>query len=71
MTQEDYTHPVFPSNQQIDEWESAVFDKDEMLADVLRRVFQAGADRELEACCSLLELSDSNAREFLQSARRQ
>ncbi len=31
---------------------------------------QWGADQELEACCKLLELSDNNAREFLQSARR-
>ena len=29
-----------------------------------------GADQELEACCKLLELSDSNARDFLTSARR-
>ena len=29
-----------------------------------------GADQELEACCALMELSDSNARDFLQSARR-
>jgi ribosomal protein L22 len=28
------------------------------------------ADQELEACCALLELSDNNARDFLQSARR-
>jgi hypothetical protein len=34
------------------------------------RAAQWGADQELEACCSLLELSDDNAREFLQSARR-
>jgi len=31
---------------------------------------QWGADQELEACCALMELSDSNARDFLQSARR-
>ena len=29
-----------------------------------------GADMELEACCKLLELSDSNAREFLTATRR-
>ena len=29
-----------------------------------------GSDQELEACCKLLELSDSNAREFLTAARR-
>ena len=31
---------------------------------------QWGADQELEACSALLELSDDNAREYLQSARR-
>jgi hypothetical protein len=31
---------------------------------------QWGADQELEAYCKLLELSDGNARDFLQSARR-
>ena len=39
-------------------------------ADLVTRAAQWGADRELEACCSLLELSDKNVREFLQSARR-
>ena len=39
-------------------------------ADLVTRAAQYGADQELEACCSLLELSDDNAREFLQSARR-
>ena len=31
---------------------------------------QWGADQELEACCALLEVSDDNARDFLQCARR-
>ena len=31
---------------------------------------QWGADQELEACCALLEVSDKNARDFLQSTRR-
>ncbi len=35
-----------------------------------RQAARWGADQELEACCALLELSDSNARDFLQSARR-
>jgi len=35
-----------------------------------RKAAQWGADQELEACCALMELSDSNARDFLQSARR-
>ena len=34
------------------------------------RAAQWGADQELEACCALLEVSDKNARDFLQSARR-
>jgi hypothetical protein len=37
---------------------------------LIQEAFRAGADRELEACCVLLELSDKNARDFLYSARR-
>jgi hypothetical protein len=70
MTQEEYTHPVLPSAQQLSEWETEFLDEVENLDVLLIRAFQAGADQELEACCSLLELSDSNSREFLQSARR-
>jgi hypothetical protein len=36
----------------------------------LTELAQKIADQELEACCKLLELSDSNAREFLTAARR-
>jgi hypothetical protein len=36
----------------------------------IEAAFQAGADQELEACSALLELSDDNAREYLQSTRR-
>jgi hypothetical protein len=37
---------------------------------LINHAYQSGADQELEACCKLLELSDSNAREFLTAARR-
>jgi hypothetical protein len=37
---------------------------------LINHAYAAGADQELEACCKLLELSDSNAREFLTAARR-
>jgi hypothetical protein len=37
---------------------------------VCAKAAQWGADQELEACCALMELSDSKARDFLQSARR-
>ena len=63
-------HPITPSDQQIDKWESELLDHNVEPFIVLERAFQAGADQELEACCSVLELSDKNAREFLYSARR-
>ena len=40
------------------------------LQDIATQAARWGADQELEACCKLLELSDSNAREFLTAARR-
>ena len=40
------------------------------LEHVANQAARWGADQELEACCKLLELTDSNVREFLHSARR-
>jgi hypothetical protein len=61
---------IIPSDELIGEW----IDTDEggpnVISRIATRAAQWGADQELEACCALLELSDDNARDFLQSARR-
>ena len=73
MTQE---HPVHPSRNLIQQWLGDYFGctvGGELSDSELYLATQAarwGADQELEACCKLLELSDSNARDFLYSARR-
>ncbi len=63
-------HPITPSDELIGEW----IDTDEggpnVISRIATRAAQWGADQELKACCALLELSDGNARDFLQSARR-
>jgi len=71
MTQQ---HPITPLPELVEQWCEQLFgcpDKPEIAAyELVRLGAQWGADQELEACCALLELSDSNARDFLQSARR-
>ncbi len=61
MTQQ---HPITPPPELVEKW-LGLWPQDALLA-----AAQWGADQELEACCALMELSDSNARDFLQSARR-
>jgi hypothetical protein len=66
MTQQ---HPITPPQELRDKWldeapNTSVYDY------LIDSAAQWGADQELEACCALLELSDDNARDFLQSARR-
>jgi len=68
MTEE--LHPMVPPNILLNNWESDWFAEREHADVLLIQAYQAGADAELEACCKLLELSDDNAREYLQSARR-
>ena len=72
MTQK---HPIIPPPELVQEWanSSPIQHSDESWAYELFIAHQAarwGADQELEACCKLLELSDTNAREFLYTARR-
>ncbi len=77
MTQQ---HPITPPPELVQEWGhdanlSGVPYKDETgywayELHIATRAAQWGADQELEACYALMELSDSNARDFLQSARR-
>ena len=71
MTQE---HPIAPPPELIKDWHDEWNESDQIVhsayTHIATRAAQWGADQELEACCALLELSDSNARDFLQSARR-
>ena len=64
------TNNIYPPDHLLRKWEELIIDDEENVDVVLYEAFQAGADKELEACCKLLELSDSNARDFLYSARR-
>jgi len=69
------THPVTPPPELVQQWiNEADGGHDprwqDYEQDIATRAAQWGADQELKACCALLELSDNNARDFLQSARR-
>jgi hypothetical protein len=66
------THPITPPPELVQEWITEARSQDycSIAEQVAFHAAQWGADQELEACCNLLELSDSNARDFLQSARR-
>jgi hypothetical protein len=67
-------HPITPPPELLKQWEDAWSEErehaDVLLVNAYAAGALAGADQELEACCALLEVSDKNARDFLQSARR-
>ena len=64
-------HPVVPSDQQINEWESALLDRNVEPYIVLERAFQAGADQELEACLGEVSFLNSRAlADRVRAARR-
>jgi hypothetical protein len=67
-------HPITPPPELIEDWiEIAKPEPWKRPPDpnvLCTLAAQWGADQELEACCALLEVSDDNARDFLQSARR-
>ena len=42
---------IVPSETELRQWESLIFNGKEDVSTVLRQAFQAGADQELEACC--------------------
>lgn len=70
MTQEQ---PITPPPELVQQWQASLDCPDNSCAQakyIAARAARWGADQELEACCKLLELSDSNARDFLYSARR-
>ena len=65
--------PELPDDELVEQWHveamkgfrtNGVYEQD-----IATQAARWGADKELEACCKLLELSDSNAREFLTAAR--
>ena len=64
----DHSSPITPPPELVEKW-AAMLEYCED-TDVFSDIARWGADQELEACCKLLELSDSNAREFLYAARR-
>jgi hypothetical protein len=73
MTQQQ--HPIVPPPELAAKWVAEIYNHPavplhSITLQLVERAAQWGADQELEACCALLELSDSNARDFLQSARR-
>jgi len=59
-------HSITPPPELVEQWAHLPADWNT----VAFLIAQWGADQEPEACCALLELSDSNARDFLQSTRR-
>ncbi len=63
-------HPITPPPELVQQWFDQAALATNRIHCIATRAAQWGADQELKACCSLLELSDDNAREFLQSARR-
>lgn len=66
-------HPITPSSELINQWETLYFDEEQNLDVVLIQVYQAGADQELEACCEWLQCNDPyehNYPQMLRSARR-
>ena len=69
-------HPTTPPTELVQQWVAEIWHEGtpvQVSASDIHIATQAtrwGADQELEACCKLLELSDSNAREFLTAARR-
>ena len=46
---------IVPSETELRQWESLIFNGQEDVSTVLTQAFQAGADQELEACCLLLD----------------
>ena len=68
----DNNHPITPPLKLFREWTEyrGTECEDQFWWRIATQAARWGADQELEACCKLLELSDSNAREFLTAARR-
>jgi hypothetical protein len=63
-------HPITPPPELVQQWYDNMGPDPGPFESFAIAAARWGADQELEACCKLLELSDSNTREFLYSARR-
>jgi hypothetical protein len=67
----DNNHPITPPPELVQQWYREADNQLGPYYDyIATQAARWGSDQELEACCKLLELSDSNAREFLTAARR-
>ena len=66
------THPITPPPELLKLWEDDWFDGRENVDVLLLQAFQAGADRELEACCEWVQttLELPGCANQLRSARR-
>jgi len=66
-------HPITPPPELVEDWielAKPLPQRPPNPGELATLAAQWGSDQELETCCKLLELSDSNAREFLTAARR-
>ena len=61
---------IFPSLTELRQWESLILDEEENVDVVLLRVFQAGADQELEKCCEWVGANTDGYGSDLRAARR-
>ena len=57
-------HPITPPLELLKKWEDLHFDEGENYDVMLIQAYQAGADRELEACCDWLDAGSILAREL-------
>ena len=66
----DSNHPITPSLELLKHWEEQHFDEGENYDVMLIQAYQAGADQELEACCSQLAYWGVHGYNKLYEARR-
>jgi len=64
-------HPAVPPSDQLKKWEDKWFDEEEHPDVLLIQAFQAGADQELEACCTEVSWQEgSSLAAKIRAARR-
>ena len=64
------TNNIYPPDHLLRKWESLIIDEEQNVDVVLHEAFQAGADQELEACCSQLAYWGVHGYNKLYEARR-
>lgn len=69
MTTEQ-NHPITPPLELLKHWEDQHFDEGENYDVMLIQAYQAGADRELEACCEWIPKATPWDADQLRAARR-